>query len=126
MQPVKKQTGGKMNNKAGYLAVLGALIIITVLGFIILPRDEIVIQPKNEEETYIYVHIEGCVNESGLIKAKEGTRLYELIELAGGKTSDADLSKVNLASIVTDAQKIYIPAVINYDNIEEVDNERPN
>jgi competence protein ComEA len=104
-----------MNNKAGYLAVLGAFIIVTIIGFILLPRDEIVIQPKNEEESYIYVHIEGCVNEPGLIKAKEGTRLYELIELAGGKTEDADLSKVNLASIVTDEQKIIIPAILVYE-----------
>jgi competence protein ComEA len=113
--PKTKLTEVRLNNKAGYLAVLGAFIIVTIIGFILLPRDEIVIKPKSEEESYIYVHIEGCVNEPGLIKAKEGTRLYELIELAGGKKEDADLSKVNLASIVTDEQKIIIPAILVYE-----------
>lgn len=49
----------------------------------------------------------------GLLNVKYGTRLYELIELAGGETDEADLSRVNLASVLADEQKVIIPAKIN-------------
>lgn len=105
-----------MNDKLKYIFVLGAFIILSIIGYIVLPRDEIVIQSveREAEIEYIFVHIEGCVQNPGLFKVEKGTRLYELIEEAGGETSDADLSKVNLASILLDAQKIYIPAIVVY------------
>lgn len=111
-----------MEVKAKYIFVLGAFIVLCIIGYFSLPRDEIVIQASSNdevEEEIIFVHIEGCVQEPGLIKAKKGIRLYELIELAGGATDEADLSKVNLASIVNDAQKVYIPQIIIYDENDE-------
>lgn len=73
-----------MDNKAKYALALGAFIIITLIGYVCMPKNETEIQiNRNEEEKYIYVHVEGCINNPGLIKAREGSRLYELIELAG-------------------------------------------
>ncbi len=118
-----------MNEKVKYIFVLGAFIILCIIGYFSLPKDEIIIQASQEnevEEEYIFVHIEGCVNEPGLIKAPKGTRLYELIELAGGETEEADLSKVNLASIVIDAQKVYIPKIYVHEeenNISSISSE---
>ena len=112
-----------MNVKVKYIFVLGAFIVLCIIGYFSLPRDEIVIQASSNdevEEEYIYVHIEGCVHEPGLIKAVKGIRLYELIELAGGETEEADLSKVNLASIIVDAQKVYIPQKLIYDDVDDV------
>ncbi len=105
-----------MNDKLKYAFVLGAFIILSIIGYVLLPRDEIVIQSveKELEVEYIFVHIEGCVQNPGLFKVEKGIRLYELIEEAGGATTDADLSKVNLASILVDTQKIYIPAIVVY------------
>ncbi len=103
-----------MNEKVKYLLILGAFIILGIIGYCCLPSDEIVIQADNqqqEETDYIYVHIEGCVQNPGLFKVQDGTRMYELLELAGGETDDADLTRINLASILTDAQKVIIPAV---------------
>ena len=107
-----------MNEKVKYIFVLGAFIILCIIGYFSMQRDEVVIQASSEDEIveeYIYVHIEGCVNNPGLIKATKGIRVYELIELAGGATDEADLSKINLASIVADAQKIYIPRIVLYE-----------
>jgi competence protein ComEA len=42
-------------------------------------------------------------------KVKEGIMLYELIALAGGFTSNADVSNVNLVMILTENQMIIIP-----------------
>ena len=46
---------------------------------------------------------------NGIVEVKENARINDVIEVAGGLTSNADLTNVNLAYIVEDGQKIYIP-----------------
>lgn len=129
--------------KAKHVLLLGAFIVLTLLGYRFLPRDEIVFQTNEGEDSSlfgnnkedlqdslyeslqndvnqnlndvetIFVHIEGAVVFPGIKEVCEGTRLFEVIEVSGGTTSDADTSKVNLASIVRDEQKIYIPFLVN-------------
>ena len=68
---------------------------------------------ENEEEKLeveeIIVHITGEVKKSGVISLKEGARIIDAIEEAGGVTEEADLDEVNLAYALEDGQKIYIP-----------------
>lgn len=64
-----------------------------------------------EQNPMIYVYICGQIAESGVRACKEGTRVYELIELSGGMTECADITQLNLADVVKDGQKIYIPAI---------------
>ena len=73
---------------------------------------------KNKE---IIVHITGAVKKNGIVKLKDGARIYDAIEMAGGSTDDADLSKINLAYVLEDGQKVYIPKIgeINQENAEE-------
>lgn len=73
-------------------------------------QDEIV-----EELEKIVVHISGQVANPGVISLDEGSRLIDAINLSGGLTSKADISKVNLAYILEDAQKIYIPSIEDKD-----------
>ena len=111
-----------MNNKKQYALVLGVFIILSILGYLVLPKDEIVIKESNvEEEDFIFVHVEGEVNEPGLLRVEYGTRIYEVIEQAGGETESADLSRVNLASIVNDEQKVVIPCKVVVDENNEVE-----
>ena len=63
------------------------------------------------EDTSIIVHVTGAIKKDGIIKAKQGDRIADVIEKAGGITEEADLSKVNLAYRVSDGQKIYIPSI---------------
>ncbi|MDO5340531.1 MAG: helix-hairpin-helix domain-containing protein [Eubacteriales bacterium] len=58
----------------------------------------------------IYVYICGHVNSPGVVKCQSGMRLYEAVELAGGADDSADMSLVNLAALVNDGQRIYIPS----------------
>lgn len=102
-----------MNNKVKYALAFVFFIILSILGYFILPKDEIVVKEDSEaSEEYIFIHVEGCVNNPGIHKVKYGTRLYEIIQIAGGETEDADLSRVNLASILLDEQKVVIPAIV--------------
>lgn len=62
-----------------------------------------------EEVVEIAVHITGEVKKQGLIYLKEGSRVADAIEKAGGETKNADLSQINLAYVLQDGQKIYVP-----------------
>lgn len=64
---------------------------------------------ENEEEIVI-VHIAGQVKQPGIVRIKEGSRIADIIEKAGGLTEDADITNVNLAYIIEDGQKITIPS----------------
>ena len=66
---------------------------------------------NSEKETSreVCVDIGGAVQRPGVYRVAEGTRLYEVIELAGGLRSDADTDSVNQASFVEDGIKIIIP-----------------
>jgi competence protein ComEA len=61
-----------------------------------------------EEKEDIYVHISGEVKNPGVVKLKNGARLYEAVEKAGGITEEGNYDSVNLASVVADQQKVKI------------------
>lgn len=65
----------------------------------------------NKVIDYIYVHIIGEIKSPGLIKLKDGARIVDAIDAAGGITENADLNKVNLAFILNDGCKLRIPKV---------------
>lgn len=64
-----------------------------------------------EIEEKIVVHIAGAVNKEGIVTLKEGERIIDAINQAGGLKENADLTNVNLAYIISDGQKIYIPHI---------------
>lgn len=64
---------------------------------------------EEPESRIFYVDLGGAVASPGVYQVAEGTRLYEVIEMAGGLAEDADTDSVNRASFVEDGQKIVIP-----------------
>ena len=70
------------------------------------------------KKTSIMVHIIGEVNKPGVVKLKEGARIVDAIEAAGGQTENADLTMVNLAYVLEDGTQIYIPKY--GDNLEDI------
>lgn len=56
----------------------------------------------------IFVDIDGAVKKPGVYKVSEGTRLFQVIELAGGLTDDASTQSLNRAEAVYDGQKITV------------------
>ena len=65
---------------------------------------------EEESEEMIVVHITGEVKKQGVVKTKEGSRIEDIIEAAGGLTENADITDVNLAYTVEDGVKIRIPS----------------
>lgn len=64
---------------------------------------------SNADTKKIYVYITGEVNNPGVVILDEGSRIVDAIEAAGGVTSKANITKVNLVYIVHDGMKVNIP-----------------
>ena len=67
-------------------------------------------QSTNETQVQLFVHVCGSVNDPGVYAVAEGTRIYQAVELAGGMAEDANESYLNMAEVVSDGQKIYVPS----------------
>ncbi|MBU5294040.1 helix-hairpin-helix domain-containing protein [Anaerosalibacter bizertensis] len=90
--------------------------------------EEMEIEETNEDENideepeYIMVHISGQVFNPGLIELKNGSRVIDAVNSAGGLKEEADLDRINLAKKLVDEQKIYIPKIgEEIDIVEEED-----
>ena len=66
-----------------------------------------------EEESFIIIDIAGEIMSPGVYALKEGSRIIDAIEIAGGLTEDADVRFINRAEIIFDGSKIYIPSKSN-------------
>lgn len=64
----------------------------------------------SQRETMLIVQVDGAVHRPGVYKVKEGTRIFELLEEAGGTTENAVLNDMNLAQPVYDGQRVFIPS----------------
>lgn len=64
---------------------------------------------ESANTSVIVVYICGAVKESKVITLKENSRICDAIEAVGGLTNEADLTNINLAYILEDGEKIYIP-----------------
>ena len=108
-----------------------AIFVIGIVGYYIMQKisfssEEYNIQSENlvnttaeqtskkSDKKKIIVHVAGQVRDEGIIEIEEGDRVADAVEEAGGLLDDADLSDINLAYILSDGQKIYIPSI--YDN----------
>lgn len=56
----------------------------------------------------IYVYITGQVKKPGVYQVSEGTRLFKVVELAGGMTDKAQKNYLNLAETVADGQQVQV------------------
>jgi len=65
---------------------------------------------STEKNTLIKVYICGCVKQPGVYEMAQGSRIVDLAELCGGFTEDACIEAVNLAAVLSDEEKVYIPS----------------
>lgn len=130
----------KLTIKQKIAILVIAILVITIIGYYVFSKanfntEELKVEYNNEitdginenninkEETDndIMIHITGEIKKEGIIKIKEGARLIDVIEAAGGLTEKAYTKEVNFAYVVEDGQKIYIPSVEDKENIEELE-----
>lgn len=66
---------------------------------------------KSSSAAEVYVDVDGSVVRPGVYRLKDGARVSQAIDAAGGLTAEADVTGLNRASKVADGQKIYVPKV---------------
>lgn len=82
------------------------------------------INSKKEESTndsIKKVYISGEINKPGVYQIKDGDRLEDLINEAGGLTDKASEKTLNLAQRLDDQMKIYIPNIDEENSLENID-----
>lgn len=97
-------------------------------------NEDIDLSTKESEYEYIetavtqqiYIHISGEVEREGVYCVDSGTRLYHVIDKAGGFTKKAEKDCLNLAETVYDGQKIQVLSKKEYREHKEVTKESSN
>lgn len=117
------------------ICVLG-LVLLLVIGSIFIYKnyletdddnEDIVLNTKStkeeekeeEEEVYYQVDIKGEVVNPGTYSVKDGSRVIDVIRLAGDLTLDADTSVLNLSKKVKDEMVIIVYSYAEVANFKE-------
>jgi competence protein ComEA len=58
----------------------------------------------------IVVDVVGAVRRSGIVRLRTGARVVDAIGAAGGATADADLTRLNLAAMLSDGTRVAVPS----------------
>lgn len=100
--------------------LLGLLFAGIILLFILpergtpIPLVTITANPsvlKTPDLDQIKVELAGAIKTPGVYELPKGIHLVDALTYGGGTTEDADLSKLNLALVLKDGQKITIPTL---------------
>ena len=107
------------------LVVLLGLVALVVAAFALSPRGVTVeraveevpqeeLEPSVEEAApaeveKVVVHVDGAVAAPGVYELPAGSRANDAVAAAGGLVEGADTSALNLASVLTDGEKIDVP-----------------
>lgn len=65
--------------------------------------------PRSEKKAKVTIYISGAVQNPGLYQVEPGIRYQEALEVAGGATEEADLTRVNLAKKCKDGSQVNVP-----------------
>lgn len=112
-----------LKNKS--IIIFSIILILSIISLIIQNSKEkssiLVNDNQLEKEKYegkIAVYISGEVKNPGVYYIDEESRLVDLIDICGGFNENADISELNLAEKLNDAEKIDVPKIIEEDDVE--------
>ncbi|MGL5243803.1 MAG: helix-hairpin-helix domain-containing protein, partial [Sarcina sp.] len=94
--------------------------------FVQVESKKIEVEKEEKTKNLITVEIKGEVNKPDVYIIEDETRLYQLIELAGGITLEADVDSINRASTLTDGQCVFIGNINNKQESNNSNNALPN
>lgn len=111
------------------IVLLSMALIITITALVIYAKnnqentDQEITTNNQPEQTLsgkIFVDVSGAVKKPNVYEISFGTRLKDVVDKAGGLSDEADTiffnRNFNLARIVTDQEKIYIPSTVEINN----------
>jgi competence protein ComEA len=99
-QPAVSDAQAAMSSDAGEVTLPGG----SAVGGGSSPTSTTVAEP-----TTVTVHVAGAVAQPGVYALVAGSRVIDAVAAAGGPLGDADLDALNLATLVGDGQRVYVP-----------------
>lgn len=122
--PIRKPIKKALKKYRVEAFLIGASLIVAVFSFFTYQQAARVvvtdsarpdIQEKRKVPTIIYVDLSGAVEKPDVYGVTPGARLKDVLTLAGGLSQGADRSffarNFNLARLIQDQEKIYIPSM---------------
>lgn len=96
--------------------VLTALVAVIVVGLVILVLErrggpkplEIRFDDPAVDGTAIQVYVTGAVQKPGVYPLRDGDRIADALDAAGGPTDDADVQSLNLAERLHDEGEVVV------------------
>jgi competence protein ComEA len=104
---------------------VGALMVVAAIGAVLFVRSTTadsgadlpftsttaipMTTAASPSASMIVVHAAGAVRTPGVYRLPAGSRVVDLVDLAGGAADDIDLDRVNLASTLTDGERVFLP-----------------
>ena len=97
--------------------VLALAVAVAVAGVVVMlirdssPGAVEITLPTSTPVADVKVYVTGAIDKPGVYQIVDGARLAEVIEAAGGASTDADLAAINLAVRVLDEDHWHVPRV---------------
>ncbi|MCI8411526.1 MAG: hypothetical protein HFJ40_03645 [Clostridia bacterium] len=126
-----------LNKKQKIVLAILAIIITIAICYYVYAKDNVSNEVQDESleieemtkdnnkdskeeysDTIIIVHVTGAVNNEGIVELKVNSRISDAIDKAGGLKEDANINKINLAYVLEDGMKIYVPSVNDKEDIQ--------
>lgn len=95
--------------------IIGVFVVLSVVYFVLTkePTNQEFLLPEVTETpvevSYIYVDIKGAVAHPGVYKLETDSRLFQVVQKAGGLLHNADDLAINLSQTLSDEMVIYVP-----------------
>jgi competence protein ComEA len=67
------------------------------------------VKPAAATRKMLVVHVVGAVRRAGLYRLRDGSRIADAVQRAGGATRHADLAAINLAAPLVDGVQVLVP-----------------
>lgn len=114
-QLLQARAGEKDARRKLLVLAVGFVVAIALLVSGQTSSEPIKVKPRkpssSSELKAGYIHISGAVVHPGVYPISIGTRLFEVIAMAGGFTAKADRDSVNLARTVTDGEQVLVSGI---------------
>src|SRR3989337_668594 len=87
---------------------LGAAVVLGLVGLSLAA----LVTDLGATGASIFVHLLGAVARPGLYELREGDRAVDAVAAAGGFADQADQTQLNLAGLLADRDRTYVPAAV--------------
>ncbi len=135
----KKSYMNKLNKKHKIIIIISTIMVIG-LGYYVYSKEnsknemsDLQVEEGNiennqsiKEEKKIKVHISGAIKNEGVFELDENSRIIDVIQQAGGLTEQSYTKHINLAEMLEDGSKIYIPTKEEIENQKKQNEEQEN